>query len=152
MEGITIRPASEQDCGRILALIRELAAYEHMEQEVTATEDTLWASIFQRHMAGVFVAEADKQVISDGQGETVGLIYTDVGRRKFSASFIPLAGASDSPVEASELVGEALEFTRPGGTKIVIRIDSAVLRSRKGGLPEFAVEGYRYPGVENVQS
>lgn len=63
MEGITIRAATEQDCSRILALIRELAAYEHMEQEVTAAEDTLRASIFQRHMAGVFVAEADKQVI-----------------------------------------------------------------------------------------
>ncbi len=112
------------------------------------TPDEVWGICESQELT----QEADKQVISDGQGETVGLIYTDVGRRKFSASFIPLAGASDSPVEASELVGEALEFTRPGGTKIVIRIDSAVLRSRKGGLPEFAVEGYRYPGVENVQS
>ena len=112
------------------------------------TPDEVWGICESQELT----QEADKQVISNGQGETVGLIYTDVGRRKFSGSFIPLAGASDSPAAASELVGETLEFTRPGGTKIVIRIDSAVLRSRKGGLPEFAVEGYRYPGMEAAQA
>ena len=63
MEEIRIRPAREEDCPRILELIRELAVYEKMEEQVTADSETLRASVFDRKMAGIFVAQAGENVV-----------------------------------------------------------------------------------------
>lgn len=41
-----IRPAKEADTPLILELIRELAEYEHLEHEVTATEEQLREALF----------------------------------------------------------------------------------------------------------
>jgi len=43
---ITIRPALAQDVPQVLAFIRELAAYEHLEHQVVATEAGLAAALF----------------------------------------------------------------------------------------------------------
>lgn len=43
---ITIRPAGSHDVGLILKFIRDLAEYEHLEHEVTATEETLREALF----------------------------------------------------------------------------------------------------------
>lgn len=43
---LEIRKATPEDCGILLSLIRELAAYEKLEHEVTATELTLRESLF----------------------------------------------------------------------------------------------------------
>lgn len=45
-EAITIRPAGEHEAGIVLQFIRELARYEHLEHEVTATEEILRAALF----------------------------------------------------------------------------------------------------------
>jgi GNAT superfamily N-acetyltransferase len=45
-EAITIRPAGEHEAGIVLQFIRELARYEHLEHEVTATEEILPAALF----------------------------------------------------------------------------------------------------------
>jgi GNAT superfamily N-acetyltransferase len=42
---ITIRPALEQEMPLVLAFIRELALYEHLEHEVVATESDLAAAL-----------------------------------------------------------------------------------------------------------
>lgn len=44
--GFTIRPATEDDVPRLLALIHDLAVYEKLTHEAMATEETLLASLF----------------------------------------------------------------------------------------------------------
>lgn len=59
----TIRPARESDTAVILQLIRELAAYERLLDEVTATETGLRQQLFgPRPMAEVLLAEVDGAV------------------------------------------------------------------------------------------
>jgi GNAT superfamily N-acetyltransferase len=60
----TIRPATEADAAMILGLIRELADYEQLAHEVTATENDLHASLFGVHPdAEVVLAETDGDVV-----------------------------------------------------------------------------------------
>lgn len=55
---ITIRTATESDTTLILSLIRELAEYERLLHEVTATEDGLRESLFgERPYAHALIAE-----------------------------------------------------------------------------------------------
>ena len=55
-----IRPATSADLPLICALIRELAAYEHLAHEVRFEEATLGAYLFGPHpMAEVLIAELD---------------------------------------------------------------------------------------------
>ena len=42
----TTRPATADDVPRLLAFIHGMAEYEHLEDQVTATEETLLASLF----------------------------------------------------------------------------------------------------------
>ncbi len=55
---LTIRPARVEDTGLILSLIKELAEFEKLAHEVTATEETLRGSLFSNDSnTRVFVAE-----------------------------------------------------------------------------------------------
>jgi GNAT superfamily N-acetyltransferase len=57
---LTIRPATEDDIPLILTLIRELAEYERLSHEVSATEELLRESLFgERPVAEVLIGEAD---------------------------------------------------------------------------------------------
>jgi GNAT superfamily N-acetyltransferase len=57
-----IEPATTRDLSLILRFIKELAAYERLAQEVTATEDILRASLFgSRPAAEVVIAYADAE-------------------------------------------------------------------------------------------
>ena len=58
------RFAAERDVGTILSFIRGLAEYEHMEDEVVATEALLREWIFEKKKAEVLLAAVD--------GEDVG--------------------------------------------------------------------------------
>lgn len=63
MEKLSFRFARENDCSLILFFIRELAAYEKMLNEVSATEDLLREWIFEKKKAEVlFVCEEEKEV------------------------------------------------------------------------------------------
>ncbi len=60
MAGTRIREATEEDVPLILSLIRELAEYEKLSDEVVATEDGLQDSLFgERRYAEVLIAEHD---------------------------------------------------------------------------------------------
>ena len=54
-----IRFATREDAGKILAFIKELAAYEKMEHEVVATEALLCEWIFDKQKAEVIFAVED---------------------------------------------------------------------------------------------
>ena len=54
-----IRTASAEDCSRILQMIRALARYEKMEDQVVATEDLLREWIFEKKKAEVLFATED---------------------------------------------------------------------------------------------
>lgn len=60
-----LREARAEDCGLILALIRELAEYEKLSHEVVATEEVLRETLFGEHPCG-------EVVIGEFQGEAVG--------------------------------------------------------------------------------
>ena len=58
-----IRTAAEEDCGLILRFIRELAAYEKMEDQVVSSEELLREWIFEKKKAEViFVCEDEQEV------------------------------------------------------------------------------------------
>lgn len=62
---ITIRPAVEADLPDLLSLIRAIAEFEHLSHQVTATEETLQASLFGPEPAArVLLAEAEGQTVA----------------------------------------------------------------------------------------
>lgn len=59
----TLRFAKPEDTALILEFIRELAAYENLLDEVTATEEVLSQSLFERKAAEVIIGEYDGQPV-----------------------------------------------------------------------------------------
>ncbi len=60
---MTFRFAAEEDCALILDFIRGLADYEHMSDQVVATEELLKEWLFEKKKAEVLlVCEGDKAV------------------------------------------------------------------------------------------
>ena len=57
------RFAEPADVGAILAIINALAAYEHMEDEVVATEELLTEWLFEKKKAEVLLAQEDGEVV-----------------------------------------------------------------------------------------
>ena len=63
MAQFSIRPARPEDCGTILELIRGIAEYEKMSDEVVATEETIRHAMFDEHVTRCLLAELDGKVI-----------------------------------------------------------------------------------------
>lgn len=64
IENLVLRDAEPSDAGTIYNLIRGIAEYEKMLDEVTATEEDIMESVFVRNEAAVILAEYN--------GETAG--------------------------------------------------------------------------------
>lgn len=63
MNNLTFRYANENDTALILHFIKELADYEHMLNEVVATEELLKEWIFEKQKAEViFALENNKEI------------------------------------------------------------------------------------------
>lgn len=58
-----IRFAHENEAGTILRFIKELADYEQLPNEVTATEKLLHKTIFEEHHAQVLFCEVDNTIV-----------------------------------------------------------------------------------------
>ncbi len=63
IESLKIRETSEEDCSLILSLIKDIAEYEKMSDEVIATEESLRESIFKNKRAEVVILELDEKAI-----------------------------------------------------------------------------------------
>lgn len=59
-----IRFAVPEDAALILQFIKDLAEYEHMSEQVTATEDLLKQTIFEQKKAEVIIGEYEKKPVS----------------------------------------------------------------------------------------
>lgn len=63
IDGFTIRLATEKDTALILNFIEQLAEYEKLRHEVTATEEILRDSIFNKKQAEVVIGEYHGQPV-----------------------------------------------------------------------------------------
>lgn len=63
MGDFIIRPAAPQDVPLILAFIRELAEYEKLSDQVTASEELLVEWLFKKQKAEVLIGELDGQSV-----------------------------------------------------------------------------------------
>lgn len=63
MTQATFSFATEQDVPAILELIQGLADYEHLADQVVATEDLLREWLFEKHKAEVLLARAEGAVV-----------------------------------------------------------------------------------------
>lgn len=62
MDKLVIRSADRSDIPAILNLINELAEYEKLSDQVTATEKILEENLFNRKFAEVLIAEYDNEI------------------------------------------------------------------------------------------
>lgn len=63
MPTFTIRPARPDEAGTVLEYIQKLALYEKLPNEVSATEETLYQSLFVQHDAEVVFGEEDGTIV-----------------------------------------------------------------------------------------
>ena len=63
MNTLTFRMARPGDEGAVLDIIRALARYEHLEDQVIATEDLLREWLFEKEKAEVLLAEAEGKIV-----------------------------------------------------------------------------------------
>lgn len=63
IENLKIRETNEEDCSLILSLIKELAEYEKISDQVIATEESLKESIFSNNRAETVIIELDGKAI-----------------------------------------------------------------------------------------
>lgn len=63
IDNLKLKKAKIEDTGLILELIKEIATYEKMLDQVVATEESLKESIFNKKEAEVLLVELNKEVI-----------------------------------------------------------------------------------------
>ena len=63
IDNLRLKKAKIEDTGLILDLIKEIATYEKMLDQVVATEESLKESIFNKKEAEVLLVELNKEVI-----------------------------------------------------------------------------------------
>jgi hypothetical protein len=96
--------------------------------------------------------EAEKETIPNGDGDTVGIIYSDV-RKKVSGEFIPLADQANSPVTDEDLIGKTLEIKlHDENTTLNVIVDNASMAYEAGKSAKFKFDGYHYPHVTEETS
>jgi GNAT superfamily N-acetyltransferase len=135
MNAITIRPAGEHEVPLILRFIRDLAAYEHLEHEVAATEPQLRAALFgQRRYAEVVFACLD--------GEPVGFAL-------FFHNFSTFAGKPGLYLEDLFVRPEARG--RGVGRRLLEWLAAEVIQRECGRL-EWAVLDWNEPSIQFYKS
>jgi len=111
------------------------------------TEDETWGLCETAEVS----PEPNKKEIENGSGDTVGLLYTNTRKKKFSGTYTPLAAGAET-VTAEDLIGTKMPVTFSENDTLEIYIDTATLTRKRGDVPEFKIEGYYYPEIEDSGS
>ncbi len=125
-----IRFATCEDMGKILTFIRELAAYEKMENEVVATEDLLYEWIFEKKKAEVIFA------VEDGM---------EVGFALFFHNFSTFLGRAGIYLEDLYVKPE---YRGRGFGKALIKKLAAIAKERGCGRLEWWCLDWNRPSIE----
>lgn len=97
--------------------------------------------------------EPNKKEIEDHEGDTVSVILTNTGKKKFTGVFTPYAGIENSPASDDELIGKAIDFkVNDGQSTIKIYIENASFKRKKGDASEFSIDGYYYPKITESEA
>ena len=127
---VTFRIAERRDCILILDFIRKLAKYEHMENDVVATEELLGEWLFDKHAAEVMFA------ITDGK---------EVGFALYFSNFSTFLGRAGLFLEDIYVLPE---YQRRGIGTAMLRELSKVTVERGYGRFEWACLDWNTPSIE----
>ena len=125
-----IRFATREDAGKIFAFIKELAAYEKMENEVVATEDLLCEWVFDKQKAEVIFA------VEDGK---------EVGFALFFHNFSTFLGRAGIYLEDLYVKPE---YRGRGFGKALIRRLAAIAKERGCGRLEWWCLDWNRPSID----
>ncbi len=125
-----IRFATREDVGKILAFIKELAAYEKMENEVVATEELLCEWIFDKQKAEVIFA------VEDGE---------EVGFALFFHNFSTFLGRAGIYLEDLYVKPE---YRGRGFGKALIKRLAAIAKERGCGRLEWWCLDWNRPSID----
>jgi GNAT superfamily N-acetyltransferase len=127
---LTIVPATEADAGTILTFIRQLAEYEHLSDEVFATEESL-----REHLFGA--RPAAEVILARFQGKAVGFAL-------FFTTFSTFVGRPGIWLEDLFVVPE---HRRHGIGKALLREVASIAVSRNCGRLEWSVLDWNEPAI-----
>ncbi|MDD5973132.1 MAG: GNAT family N-acetyltransferase [Spirochaetales bacterium] len=128
------RFAERKDCALILSFIKELAKYEHLENEVVATEKLLEEWIFDNKKAEViFVLEEDKEV----------------GFALFFYNFSTFLGRAGIHLEDLFVLPE---YRKKGYGKAILKKLAQITVERGCGRLEWCCLDWNTPSIEFYQS
>lgn len=130
MEKLTFRMAEEKDCGLILHFVKELATYEKMADEVTATEELLKEWIFERKKAEVLFACADEK---------------EVGFALFFHNFSTFLGKAGIYLEDLYVLPQ---YRRQGYGKAILQKLAALTAERGCGRLEWSCLDWNQPSID----
>lgn len=129
-----IRTAAEEDCGLILRFIRELAAYEKMEDLVVSSEELLRKWIFEKKKAEVIFVCEDEQ---------------EVGFALFFHNFSTFLGRAGIYLEDLFVLPA---YRRKGYGKALLRELSRICLERGCGRLEWACLDWNKPSIDFYRS
>ena len=134
MSELTFREANENDCGLVLMFIKGLADYEHMSDDVVATEELLREWIFAKKKAEVIFA------CEDG---------CEVGFALFFHNFSTFLGRAGIYLEDLFVLPE---YRGKGYGKALLRKLAGIAVSRGCGRLEWACLDWNEPSIEFYRS
>ena len=130
MNSVSIRYATEQDIPAILSFIRQLAEYEHMSDQVIASEELLREWIFERQKAEVLLLAED--------GSNVGFAL-------FFHNFSTFMGRAGIYLEDLFVLPE---HRGKGYGKALLRRLAAIAVERSCGRLEWSCLNWNQPSIE----
>ncbi len=135
LTNMKFREAVREDVPKILDFIRGLAAYEKMEDEVTATEELLGTWLFDKHAANVIFALND-------EGKEVGFAL-------YFYNFSTFLGKAGVYLEDLFVLPE--ERGKGYGTGLIRKLDDIAVENGCGRL-EWSCLDWNTPSIEFYKS